>query len=421
MTVSSSRQLNKSDAAEPRGHLQVKLAASLGFGSLSIFLIWGGVPGVLLALQVAGVDPDAKEANLALIAAIGGVISTLSQPFWGMLSDRTRSRLGRRSPYLIAGAILTAVCLIGLATANTIAMMVLGWAGVQLFLNMAQAPLSAIVPDRVPRVVRGTVSAIIGMGLMFGVLGGQILASTFANDIARGYLLLAGFLVLVLVLFVLINPENPVTTDQLPPRGSVLTTIQALWVNPRKHPDFAWVFLARGLLMLGYFGVSGYQLYILSDHIGLGPDGVSLIPILAIVSMGTTLVSMLICGPLSDRLRRRKIFVVVSSMIMGFGLFFPFLMPTVEGMIVYAAIAGLGFGCYTAVDAALFTEVLPSDADAAKDLGIANIASSLPQIVAPIIAGATIALTGGYDGIFIVALVAAVLGALAILPVRSVR
>jgi MFS family permease len=90
-------------------------------------------------------------------------------------------------------------------------------------------------------------------------------------------------------------------------------------------------------------------------------------------------------------------------------------------MLLYSLISGLGFGCYMAVDNALFTEVLPRNEDAGKDLGIANIAAALPQVLAPAVAGLVIAVTGGYQGLFAVALVLAVAGALCIIPIRSVR
>jgi MFS family permease len=87
------------------------------------------------------------------------------------------------------------------------------------------------------------------------------------------------------------------------------------------------------------------------------------------------------------------------------------------------AIGGIGLGAYLAVDLALITDVLPNrEADAAKDLGIFNIASALPQAIAPATAAAILgASSGDYRVLYGVAGTAAVLAALAIVPVRSVR
>jgi MFS family permease len=87
------------------------------------------------------------------------------------------------------------------------------------------------------------------------------------------------------------------------------------------------------------------------------------------------------------------------------------------------AISGIGQGVYFAVELALVTQVLPNrKRDAAKDLGIFNIANALPQSVAPAIAPLILVLSGGnYTWLFVVAGSIAFMGAAAILPLRSVR
>lgn len=391
-------------------------------GNLAIFLIWGSVLSLLMSTQIERIDPSAKVGNLALVSMIGAMVSVVFQPTWGMVSDRLRTRIGRRAPVLILGGVLGGFSLILLGISNSLLWITLSWCAVQLFVNMAQAPLQAVIPDRVPRRLRGTTSTIMGLGLMGGSLAGSFYGAAFvtSNAIVAGYAVLAGILLLAMVLFVLVNPE---ASNRNVPRepfriGAVLA---GFWVSPRKHPDFFWTFTARFTLMLAYFGVSLYQLYIMQDYIGLGSGAAAAVPMVAMASLAGSVITMLICGPWSDRIGRRKPFVLVSSLILGIGLLVPFFVPTLTGMLLYGAISGLGFGCYMAVDTALFTEVLPKGEDAGKDLGIANIASALPQVLAPAIAGAVIALTGGFQGLFLIALVLAVVGALCIIPIRKVR
>ncbi len=93
-----------------------------------------------------------------------------------------------------------------------------------------------------------------------------------------------------------------------------------------------------------------------------------------------------------------------------------------NGFLVGMAIGGLGFGVYMAVDLALVADVLPDKDNAAKDLGVLNIAGALPFSVAPAIAPAILAIGGGsYGVLYAVAGVCAVIGAVAILPVKRVR
>jgi MFS family permease len=95
---------------------------------------------------------------------------------------------------------------------------------------------------------------------------------------------------------------------------------------------------------------------------------------------------------------------------------------TFNGFLVGMAIGGLGFGVYMAVDLALIADVLPDKDNAAKDLGVFNVAGALPFSVAPAVAPAILAIGGGsYGALYAVAGICAIIGATAILPVKAVR
>jgi MFS family permease len=106
----------------------------------------------------------------------------------------------------------------------------------------------------------------------------------------------------------------------------------------------------------------------------------------------------------------------------GLAMFVVAIASTFNGFLVGMAIGGLGFGVYVAVDLALVADVLPDNDSAAKDLGVFNIAGALPFSIAPAIAPAILALGGGsYGVLYTVAGVCAIIGAVAILPVKRVR
>jgi MFS family permease len=124
---------------------------------------------------------------------------------------------------------------------------------------------------------------------------------------------------------------------------------------------------------------------------------------------------------LSDRVGRRKIFVLTAAIVYGLALLVVAGATSFNGFLVGMAIGGLGFGMYVAVDLALVADVLPNK-DNAKDLGVFNIASALPFSIAPAIAPAILAIAGGdYGVLYAVGGVCAILGAAAILPVKRVR
>lgn len=410
-------------ADEPRPLVKGGLGRLIGWAipaNLSIFLLWGAIPGILLPLQITAIDAKNDVANLAIVSTVGAFLAMLAQPIAGQVSDRTRSRFGRRAPWMVGGALIGGLALIGMAAANTIVQIGIAWAIVQIAYNFTQGPLSAILPDRVPRARRGTFAAMLGLGSMLGALGGQIVGSMFASSIPTGYLFFAGFTLVVITLFVVFNPDHS-SKDRPREPFSFGDFLRTFWVNPVKHPDFFWAFTGRLLLFLGYFAVTGYQLYILRDYIGLGQDGaIAMIPLFGLISLAGIIVGTVVCGPLSDRLGRRKIFVFVSSVLVGLALIVPIASPTVGGWMIMTALSGLGFGCFQAVDQALMSEVLPSAKSYAKDLGVVNIAATLPQTLAPAVAGA-IVVSFGFVGLFPVGIVLSVLGAFAVWFIKAVR
>ena len=79
-----------------------------------------------------------------------------------------------------------------------------------------------------------------------------------------------------------------------------------------------------------------------------------------------------------------------------------------------------GAGAFFSVALALATQVLPNPDETAKDLGVLNIAATLPQTIGPFLGGA-IVVAFGYSALFPVAVLLAVAGAVSIVPIKSVR
>jgi MFS family permease len=89
-------------------------------------------------------------------------------------------------------------------------------------------------------------------------------------------------------------------------------------------------------------------------------------------------------------------------------------------LVVVASVAlGAGYGAFQSVSQALSLVVLPSPANAGRDLGIINVASAVPQVVGAPIAGLVVAEAGGYRGLFVFAGLLAVGAAVVFARVRS--
>ncbi|TMR25110.1 MFS transporter, partial [Nonomuraea turkmeniaca] len=129
---------------------------------------------ILLPSHVARLDPAHKEASLAVVFAVGAVCTMIANPLFGALSDRTRARLGRRRPWIIGGALVCAASLAFLSLQDSLAGLVIGWAAAQLSFTAALATAIATVPDQVPILQRGKVSALAGVGQLTGPLLGGV-------------------------------------------------------------------------------------------------------------------------------------------------------------------------------------------------------------------------------------------------------
>lgn len=423
---------DRSDAADPadspdRSGTVSPLAGrpllpSLAVGSLALSATYVGLIAVLLPNQVAAIDPVHKVQNLAIVTTTSFVFTLFVQPVIGAFSDRTRSRIGRRAPWMLVGTAVAAGFLLALGGLQSILWITVFWVVIQVALNAMQGPLSAITPDRFPRGKRGAASAMVGFGTLAGAAAGVLLAGRLAASVGVAYSVFGVAVLVVTLGFVLLNRDHPSKRLELP-AFSARRFAAGFWIDPRRHPDFAWAFTARFLFNLGYFAAFGYQLFILTDYIGMSLKAANTqIGVLSVASVLTTLASVSLAGWLSDRLGRRKVFVYAASVLMVAGLSMPLLVPNLTGMLAMAAINGFGFGLYLASDSALMTEVLPGGGTtAAKDLGILNVATNVPQALSPSIAALLIGALGGYAALFVFAMVCVAVAAIALIPIRAVR
>jgi MFS family permease len=127
-------------------------------------------------------------------------------------------------------------------------------------------------------------------------------------------------------------------------------------------------------------------------------------------------------GVLSDRLRRRRLFAGGAAVLIAGAIATFALAPSWPIVLAAYVVYGCGSGCYYAVDIALVAQVLPSTRDVGKDLGVINLANTLPQALAPLLAlGALGGAPTDYRTLFLIAAGLAAAGALAVAPIKGVR
>ena len=223
----------------------------------------------LLPLQVEAIDPASKESSLGLVVAAGALVALVASPLAGAFSDRTSSRLGRRRTWVLWPTLAAAAVLALMGGLTTIGGLTLGWALAQLTLNASYAAVTALLPDQVPVAQRGTVGAVVGAAQPLGVILGSLIATLVpgdntAPDGQRLRYLVVVVVLLTAVLFVARMPDPRLDRERIP-AFHLGSFVRAFWVSPREHPDFAWVFVTRFLVILGTAFVTTYLLYFTRD------------------------------------------------------------------------------------------------------------------------------------------------------------
>jgi len=410
--------------AEPTRRVGKRWIALIALANLGLYLGYFGPIAVLLPNQVQAIAGSAhKVAVLGWVTGIGAAVAMISNPVAGALSDRTTSRFGRRHPWTVCGALAGAAALALLAGQHTIAGVIIGWCLAQAGLNAMQASVTAGVPDHVPIPQRGLVSGWIGLPQTVGVVLAVILVTVVVTGNA-GYVLTGAVVVACALPFAFTTPDPRLPRDARPP-FVWRAFARSFWVSPRRHPDFAWAWLTRFAVNLGNAMALLYLLYFLRDKIHYsrlfpGQKAENGLLILILIYTVAVVLTAVTGGIVSDRTGRRKLPVTVSGLVMAVPAVMLALWPSWPVAIASAAIMGLGFGVYLSVDQALVTQVLPSAAARAKDLGIINIANSGPQVLAPAIAAPLVSQLGGYPTLFLSVAVITVLGSAFVWKIRSV-
>lgn len=176
----------------------------LGFGFFGVSIIWAMynayVPIFLKSFQLT-------SFIIGIIMTVDNIFAILLLPFLGALSDRTRTRLGRRRPYILAGAPLAILFFLLIPYARLFENLALMMSTI-IIMNLAMAlfrtPVVALMPDITPSHFRSQANGIInfmggGLGALLVFFAGKPLYDSNITYpfIAGGLLMLLASLIVV--------------------------------------------------------------------------------------------------------------------------------------------------------------------------------------------------------------------------------
>ena len=382
-------------------------AARFGAGFLVFGVLWmsglGIVSAVLLPMHYKTIPGVNADALVGIVNAFTAVASLVANLMFGNFSDRSRSRFGRRTTHnAVLLTIFYCACMFGL--------------------NCMIAPMVAILSDRVPSKIRGTMSAFYGAGSTIGAPIGTMLGALFIENLIPGFAVAGVLMFLGGVVAVIIIPKEQ-SADFLPKDEGSAKDILSSFRPPKFSTahDFYKAFAGRFCMLMAYQMINVYQLYIIQNYIGQSvKESAVTVSVVSMIMMVMSLVGSFISGPVSDLIGRRKVPVVVASVLFAVGIAMPWIFKSTMGMYLFAGIAGLGYAVYSAVDQALLVDVLPNKEEAGKDLGILNMATTLGQMCGPVVMSA-IVVNLGYNFAFPTSIALAIIGCFFIMAIKKVK
>ncbi len=410
--------------AEPKRNVSAGWIALFATAWLGIWMAQLTPIQLLLPLQIAGLvtggDWTQSVVAFGIISGIAGACALIAFPLTGALSDRTTSRWGRRRPWILVGTLLFSVSLFILGLQTTMVGIGIFWSLALIGFCVLSAAITATISDQVPVDQRGFVSGWVSAPQAIGTVLGIVLVTFLTLSVFVGYALMSVLVIVLVLPFLVIMPDE-VLAKVLRPKFSLRKMMAGFWVNPVAHPDFGWTLLSRILVNLGNALGTTLLLYFLLYGLNRGATAQDDLLQLTLVYLVFFTIAALGFGKLSDVIHRRKAFVYAAAYLQGLAALLLALVPNLFIATIGAGLLGLGYGCFMAVDQALATQVLPSTFSRGKDLGIMNIATAVPQAVAPLLGAFLVASLGGFAGLFIASAVAAGLGGLAVIPIKSVK
>lgn len=381
---------------------------------------------ISLSVKVNALAPDHEE-YLGYITGAGALFVMLTAPFMGVWSDRTRTRFGRRRPFMVGGMIVGVVSLVVMALAPSVLVLGLGWVLAQWGWGTVLSNLQISTADRLPESQRGKVAGLTGFATQVAPVFGVILTFGVTGDPLLLFLIPGLVGVILVTLFVALVHEadsRPLPRERIGLGG----LLRKYLYNPAQYPDFSINWLGRFFFYSGLTLNTTFTAFFFASRLDLDLGQVAGI-IAGVGGVGVLAVTAgaLGGGFLSDRLRRRKLFVLLGGAIMAAGMLLMAFTGDIASLIAGSLIVSMGIGMFSAVDQALLLDVLPEkETDAGRFMGITGFATSIPQSVAPLVASGIllIGVTGAeknYTLLYVIAAALVLLGGLVILRIRSVR
>ena len=407
----------------------------MGFGISGVFLALDTVIVPVLVLAVA--SEGLKNTFLGVLGFGGLVVAAMVQLVVGWFSDRTRSRLGRRIPYLLWGGVFSCIGIAGLGYATLYLfaediafaakyLALFGvWLFIQLNVNIAYGPYQALIRDLVPvsrigiaaslKILMDTAGAV---ALIF--ISGRLIGQYTGADSIKWLWLTLGVLGLTVLVSTVITSFT-VRSREASGASTIGVGGAVRPVRSRFHPHLIWFLLSRFFMFTGIFIFPTYGLFYLRDVVGLENPAQALGNMILPIG-GALALSVYPAGWLSDQIGRKPV-ILAGATGAAIGAIAMLWAEGGQEVLIIATIIGASVGVLVSASWALAND-LGTLGREAQHMGMVTIATvsgaAVAKIIGPWVDLLNQASPGwGYSGLLISCAVLFLLGAMLLMPLKA--
>lgn len=411
---------------------QIVRLSALWFG-LQFF--WTSAMLIVLPGQVRLFVPlESLGGYLALIKGVGAAFVIATQLSVGFISDHAYSRLGRRRPFIIYGTVSGCAAIAFFILAPGYWWLFAAYLLIEITINVASVPFQSLLPDLVPKKQHSDAGSVMGFLHLFGNLVGLVamvaLTLIFGDDSSAGYRLfmLPLYIAVLLGTMLIVRygaDENKWAQHAREKIAGAVHTIKLLpgtmikfarnaptligcmihdyrKVDLRGKPNFTWLAVSRFCVFLGYHSFLSFVAYYvevnLDKEVWLLSLGVSSGNVERFAGLVTPLMLMFFIlgglagnfasAPFSKRFGKKG--VIAGGMVLAGIMVIPLVFTSSVWVAISAgSVLGIGWGAFIASDWAFACTLIPKD-KVGSYMGIWDVTTLLPQIIAPIISGGII-------------------------------
>lgn len=366
------------------------------------------VPNALLKM----VDDSVKNSRLGLMASLANLLLLFLTPLFGVVSDNSTSRFGRRRPfYLPAAAAMSVLLLMVLGCRRylfLLALLVMMHGALALWF-----PNRALIRDIVPLERRGRISALGNITNTLGIMLAHAVASRLIGTHRMTLALIAGSATFLANLWVALKIREKALENA--PRQAVTSWKEIFLPKLEKGSGLVWLAAGNLLTYMGVVAMTCFLLYFIKDQIDAKNFNATFGKTV-LIAMGTAVPSSIGAGFVADRFGRRRILLVACLLQLACQVNFLLAPRGFSTLYLSGFLFGLGNGAYLSLYWTLVSDMIPKD-EAGKYIGVMQYTMVIPWVVTPITLGRIVdnfgAASGrGYNILFSVIIVFFIVGIL---------